>query len=136
MHIGASGISLVGVGCCSFDGQFDAGLIYSKNGQIIDPEIKQIVGELPGLSPLNHRNDDLIVTDSSRGRIYHLKALDAGMRLQAFDRTSLQQVGSADLFPPLITLLSPTTDLILWGSDGLAFRDGAKLVLLRTSILH
>ena len=138
LNIGASGISLIGIGCCSFDGQFDAGLIYSTNGQIIDPELKRIVGELPDLSPLNHRNDDLIVTDPSRGRIYHLKALDAGMRLRAYDRTSLQQVGSADLFPPLITLGSPTTDLIFWGSDGLAFRDGAnrKLVLLRTSILH
>lgn len=137
MNIGPSGITLVGVGCCSFDGQFDTGFIYSKNGQIIDPELKQVVGFLPGISSLSHRNDDLIRTDPTRNRIYLLKAFDEGMRLLAFDRTSLQQIGSADLFPPFMALGSPVTSLILWGSDGLAFRDGSrKLVLLRTSILQ
>ena len=137
MTIGPSGVALVGTGCCSFDGQFDTGFIYSKNGQIINPEQKQIVGVLPGISSLDHRNDDLIRVAPARNRIYLLKALDAGMRLLAFDRTSLQQIGSADLFPPFIALGSPTTSLTLWGSDGLAFRDGSrKLVLLRTSILQ
>jgi hypothetical protein len=138
MTIGPSGVALVGVGCCSFDGQFDAGFIFSKNGQIIDPELKQVVGFLPGISPLNHRNDDLIRTDPARNRIYLLKVLDEGIRLLAFDRTSLQQIGSADLFPPFMTLGSPVTSLTLWGSNGLAFRDGMsrKLVLLRTSIFQ
>jgi hypothetical protein len=138
LNIGASGISRVGVGCCSFDGQFDAGFIYTKNGQIIDPELMRVVGVLPGTSPLNYRNDDLIVTAPLRGRIYLLKVLDGGSRLLAFDRTSLQQIGAADLSPPLISMGSPTTSLILWGSDGLAFRDGFSnnLLLLRTSILQ
>jgi len=138
MNIGPSGVTLVGVGCCSFDGQFNTGFIYSSNGQVINPELKQIVGVLPGTSPLNYRNDDLLKIDPTRNRIYLIKAIDAGMRLLAFDRTSLRQIGSADLFPPFMALGSPVTSLTLWGSEGLAFRDGMNktLVLLRTSILQ
>ena len=52
LNITASGATFVDAGCCSFDGQFDNGFIYSKNGQIIDPELMRVVGVLPGLSPL------------------------------------------------------------------------------------
>ena len=126
------------VGCCSFDGRFDTGLIYSKNGQIIDPELKRVVGVLPGVSPLDSSSDNLITTDPSKERIYLLRDRNGERTLLAFNRISLLQLGSADLSPPLLTSGSPTSSLILWGSDGLAFRDAwdNKLVLLRTTILQ
>jgi hypothetical protein len=138
LNIGSSGIALVDVGCCSFDGRFDTGLIYSKNGQIIDPELKRVVGVLPGISLSDISSDNLIATDPSKERIYLVRDRNGERTLLAFDRRSLLQIGSADLSPPLLTSGSPTSSLILWGSDGLAFRDAwdNKLVLLRTTILQ
>jgi hypothetical protein len=139
LSIGPSGLNLVGTGCCSFDGRFDTGLIYSKDGRIIDPELRRIVGVLPGVSLLESSNDNLITTDSNRGRVYLLKGTnDLDRQLLAFDRTSLSQIGAASLSSSFTHLTGVPSSLILWGTDGLAFRiEGYnKLVLLRTSIFH
>lgn len=137
-NITASGVTVLDSGCCSFNGQFDNGLIFSTDGEIIDPELKRVTGFLPGISSYSTWSDDLIRVAPQRGHIYLIKSLDTGHLLLAFDRSTLQQIGSADLTPPFMSLGSPLTSFILWGQDGLAFRDGSSrtIVLLRTSILQ
>ena len=139
MNIGPSGVTLIDVGCCSFDGQFDTGLIYSKDGRIIDPELKRLVGFLPGTSQFDNSHDNLITTDRARARIYLLKGInDLERQLLAYDRTSLALIGSASLSSTFTNIIGHASSLILWGTDGLAFRTSGdnRLVLLRTSIFQ
>ncbi|MDX2250913.1 MAG: Ig-like domain-containing protein [Nitrospira sp.] len=139
MNIGPSGLTLVDTGCCSFDGLFDTGFIYSKDGKIIDPELKRIVGFLPGTSQFDNSNDNLITTDRARARIYLLKGInDLERQLLAYDRTSSALIGSASLSSTFTNITGQASSLILWGTDGLAFRTSGdnRLVLLRTSILQ
>ncbi|ULA65703.1 MAG: hypothetical protein LZF86_240095 [Nitrospira sp.] len=137
-NITASGVTVLDSGCCSFNGQFDNGFIFSTDSEIIEPELRRVAGFLPGISSDQTQNDDLIRLAPQRGHIYLLKSLNTGHRLLAFDRSTLQKIGSADLTPPFMSLGSPLTSFILWGQDGLAFRDGFSrtVVLLRTSILQ
>jgi hypothetical protein len=101
-----------------------AGRIYSSGGEIIDADRLQSVGSLPsgGMS---------VLPDTALGRAYVLQ--ETGV-IQVFDLYTFQSLGSVQANGSAIDSFNSRVHLVKWGTDGLAFVDGAQLFLIRTPL--
>jgi hypothetical protein len=111
---------------------FDAGLLYSSAGPVVDPEEQVLVGTYVG-SPYLDFSYTVVAPDSEVGRVYFLTGIDPARPLLAFDQQTFLQVG-ATVVPGLEGRL--VGRLIRWGREGLAFStEAGQLFLVRTSLI-
>lgn len=107
------------------DFEYAGGRLYTTQGQIIDPEVRTIVGRMVGAS-------GPVLPDPQKGRVYYIFGSDAETKLLAYDLETSILVGSLE-FPEA---LGKPGSLIRWGEDGLAFRTSQNQVfLVRTSLV-
>lgn len=135
MTVNASGVSLVDV-FDSFRGdlisgfgvdiKFDGGRIYTTSGRVIDPEARTVVGtfSFPSTS-----GGILVKPDATIGRVLFLTrdgVIPETYSIRAFDRITLQQLGSLEI--PGVS--GTPSSLIRWGTKGLAFRTSGNQVFI------
>jgi len=92
---------------------FDAGLIYSTNARVVDPEALKLLGTYPNAG-------GSVAPDSAADRTYFL----TGGTLQVFDQAT---------FTPIESFAAPDgggASLIRWGANGLAYRTGDNHIIL------
>src|SRR5882672_10094567 len=108
------------------DFKFAAGTLYATSGQAIDPEALTwlpISLSMPAIS---------VRPDAANNRVYFLVAPLSDWRIESFDMATLTARGS-------LTGTDNTAargSLIRWGADGLAFRAGSKIYLVRTGAIQ
>lgn len=104
------------------------GRLYGTNGGIVDPELLTRTGSFSG-SQL--AGTTAVYPDPALGRVFFLSD---GV-ISAFDMNTLRSLGTINA-PGTINEDPWTTRLRLvrWGPDGLAYRDGMKVYILRTTL--
>lgn len=135
MTVDASGVSLLDI-FDSFMGdlisgfgvdiKFDGGRIYTTTGRVIDPEARTVVGtfSFPATS-----GGILVKPDATIGRVFFLSRDGVAPEIysiRAFDRVTLQQLGSLEI--PGVS--GTPSSLIRWGTKGLAFRTSGNQVFI------
>jgi hypothetical protein len=107
--------------------EYASGRVYSTNGAVIDAERRLRVGTV-NTSPTS----SAVYADAVLGRIFLL----ADNTVNAYDMNSFNFLGSVTL-PTTVAAENAGVGLIRlvrWGTDGLAFRDGAHIYILRTTL--
>ena len=104
------------------------GRIYGTNGGIVDPEMRIRTGGF-AMGSLSGPNGLHVAPEL--GRAFFL----AGGLITAFDINTMQEIGSV-VAPGSITEHPYGARLRLahWGIDGLAYRDGTRVYILRTTL--
>ena len=107
----------------SVDIEYDGGLIFTTNGQVVDPEA-------PGGPTLvgTFGTSGVVEPDSANGRAFFV----FNGEVRAYDQSTFTLIGS---------LTAPDVpggaSLIRWGEDGLAFRtDDDRVVIMETSLVR
>jgi hypothetical protein len=107
--------------------EYAAGRVYSTNGAVIDAERRLRVGTFSASS-----TSSAIYADAVLGRIFVLTE----NTVTAYDMNSFDFLGSVTL-PTTVATEHQAVGLIRlvrWGTDGLAFRDGTRIYILRTTL--
>jgi hypothetical protein len=131
MTINTSGVTIASTNSLTsgWRTKFDAGLIYAGSGQVVNPDTGTLLGTFSGT------NTQAFVPDSSVGRAYYLVPDQFGSStrtLKAFDINTFVLVGSLTI----TGVSGDTTNLVRWGSNGLAFRtSGNQLFIIQTSLI-
>jgi DNA-binding beta-propeller fold protein YncE len=104
--------------------RFASDRVYATSGEIIDAQRRVRVGTFAS-------GGEAIAPDPALGRAYVLN----GNTITAFDLNTFQQLGAVtftrvNVEHPALSRMK----LVRWGTDGLAFRDGAKVYILRTTL--
>jgi hypothetical protein len=104
------------------------GRVYSTNGAIIDPELRVRTG---GFSGTGLDGTTGLHVDPALGRVFFLTS---GI-IRAFDINTMQEIGAINA-PGTIGDHPAVARLRLarWGVDGLAYRAGTKVYILRTTL--
>lgn len=102
---------------------FDAGLLYTSGGRVIDPEAHVVVTNLAF--------SGLVCPDSTVSKIFYLTVAGSTGVLHAVQSGSFSEMGAVT-----ITNISGTpSSLVRWGTDGLAFRTSSgQIFLVRTTL--
>jgi hypothetical protein len=104
-----------------------AGRIYATDGSVVDAEQRTKVGSLPFGAG--------IAVDPALGRAYVLQVAVSGMQIGVYDLNSFQLLGNlplpASLFDPSLV----ATRLVRWGTDGLAYLDMSRLVIVTSPLI-
>jgi hypothetical protein len=109
--------------------EYSSGRVYSTNGVVIDAERRLKVG---GFTVSNTFTQPAVFPDSFLGRIFMLN----DNTISVYDMNSFAFLGSVSL-PTTVNAEHPTVGrirLVRWGTDGLAFRDGYRVYILRTTL--
>jgi sugar lactone lactonase YvrE len=131
MNIDASGVTTGSKTSFGVRGRikFANGLVYSADGQVINPDTSTVVGTFPSVFPAR-----AFAVDTAAGRAYYLTydRFSQAAVLKAFDLGTFALAGSATLSG----ITSEPTTMVRWGANGLAFRtDAGKLYLVQTSLI-
>jgi hypothetical protein len=115
----------------SYNVHFDyaAGRVYTSDGNVIDAERRIRLGKFDIGLPVYERG---VYADPQLGRIFWLTS----NILKVFDMNTLSLLASITL-PITVYQEHPSVDmmrLVKWGTDGLAFRDGKEIYILRTQL--
>jgi hypothetical protein len=108
--------------------------VYGSNGVVVDPETHTT---LDGFAVNNaETHGAYAVLDEENGRIIFLEAGAPPWtaNLHAFDLESRPSIRS--LAVPAAPGPGDATSLIRWGTDGLAFRGGSRVFVIRTSLVR
>ncbi|HEV7799174.1 MAG TPA: Calx-beta domain-containing protein [Pyrinomonadaceae bacterium] len=114
--------------------KFNNGLVFSSNGQVVNPDTATLLGTFSGAT------SNAFVADSTVGRAYYVTGDQFGsgsLTLKAYDINTFLLVGSLAI-PGAIG--SPST-LVRWGANGLALRiinsqsGNSQLFLIQTSLI-
>lgn len=97
---------------------FDGGLVYTTTGALVDPEALSLLGTFPA--------SGLVRPDAAGGRVHFFD----GATLRTYHYRTFGFIGSSD-----ISGGSGAATMIRWGSDGLAFRTGSEIVIVRGSLI-
>lgn len=134
MSLDQSGVNLVDdtllyrfVGDYNF--RYADGRLYLSSGNVVDPEARQVIDTFPGVP-----YPSLVLPDLAVDRVYFLTFSRSYSgpppTLLAYDRRTLRLAGSQ-----VIPVSGEQVDsFVLWGSDGIAFRTGDQVTLLRTRL--
>jgi len=131
MIVNSSGVSVVSTASTAISGfgvdiKYDNGLVYASSGRVINPESGASVGTFSGANSL------AFVPDSSVKRIYFVTGSGNSTTLLAFDTTTFLSTGSLSI----PGVLGTPTNLIRWGSNGLAFcTSGNQVYFVQTSLI-
>jgi sugar lactone lactonase YvrE len=140
--LGASGLTSAGTipaGRGGSTSYFDRtrGLLFTSSGDVIDPEAGTFLGQFTGLGFSSH-----MAVDVAAGRVYFLTSdsfSSSNWRLVAYDMNTFLPIGYATL----TGIAGDPSDLVRWGSNGLAFRTGStfnstaegRVVLIQTALI-
>lgn len=108
---------------------YASGRVYFTNGVVVDAEQRLKVGAF--VTP-NFGSVSAVYADAVLGRIFLL----ADNTIDAYDMNSFVFLGSVTL-PTTVNMEHQAVGLIRlvrWGTDGLAFRDGQRTYILRTTL--
>ncbi len=137
LNVSSSGVAVGDVPTGGAPGgaiKFDSGLLFSTNGKVIDPEAASLVGTFSGV-PYNAN----VQPDVADGRVFFVSSPNFGndgtALIQAFDPNTFLPVGSLTVSGVAATPYAGPSSLIRWGADGLAFRSGGQVFLVRTSLI-
>lgn len=110
---------------------FHNGLIYTTSGKVIDPENLIEVGTFPGIS-LNMP----VRPDSTVGKVFFLEYFGGlGIKIHTYDINTRQLLKTVEIAGVGEDFGTPT-NLIRWGSKGLAFRTtGGQVFLIESTQL-
>jgi len=100
---------------------FADGLIYTSNGQVLDPETKKTKGRFPDAG-----GD--IVANQKAGRIFFFRRKDEGCLVSAYDPQKYLLVGQT-----VIPKVDGDPDSAQVCGDGYVFRCGGKIVTLSSN---
>lgn len=116
-------------GLASYRNRFQRGLVFGSNGAVVDAEAGQLLGTLD-TSGTNYSPAE-VCPDLPGGRVYFLVTSSQGSEIRAYNARNYTWVGS------LPVGLEPWNfgSLVRWGTDGLAYRSGDKIYLVRTSLV-
>ncbi|PYS63737.1 MAG: hypothetical protein DMF74_09040 [Acidobacteria bacterium] len=137
LKIDANGVSITGSSSLASGSRvkFDNGVIYAGNGQEIDPDTSNgtLKGTFSGIT--NSGGPIAFVPDSSVGRAYYLVSdqfSGSTRTLKVFDINTFLQLGTLTISG----VVGDVTNIIRWGSNGLAFRTtGKQLFIIQTSLI-
>jgi hypothetical protein len=105
-----------------------SGRVYATNGAIVDPELLVRTGSF---APNTLGATVGISADAALGRVFFL----ANGTIEAFDMNTMQSLGSvAAPAEPTEHPAQAREHLVRWGTDGLAYRAGGKVYVLRTTL--
>jgi hypothetical protein len=130
MTVDASGVSGGPTGTTGFTGRitFANGLIFTSQGQVINPDTNTLLGTFSGV------NTQAFVADTAVGRAYYLTngPTSGTLTLKAFDINTFVLLGSLT-----INGVSGTpSSLLRWGPNGVAFRTSSnQLFIIQTSLI-
>jgi hypothetical protein len=142
LTVDATGLTLSGTipagrgGTTSYFDQ-SRGLLFTSGGDVLDPEAGTILGQFTGLS-----YNSKMAVDSAAGRVYFLTGdsfSSSTWRLVAYDINTFLPLGYANLSG----IVGEPSDLVRWGTNGLAFRTGpsffstgeGRVVLVQTALI-
>lgn len=138
ISVTASGLSLIDSSRLANwpggDFKFLNGRIYTQSGHVYNGYTE--VGSFTNagvwsLRPDPVRNRLFVVTDLTTPGSANAQSVAT---IQAFDPISLKLLGSVDI--PNLAIPAVSTDLVRWGTDGLAFRTSSnQVVILRTPLV-
>jgi hypothetical protein len=136
LKIDANGVSIAGTSSLA-SGQrikFDNGLVYTTNGQVIDPETN--FGTLKGtFSVSGNVSPTAFVTDSAVGRAYYLMSDFSNSTvktIRVFDINTFVLIGTITV----TGVNGDATNMVRWGSNGLAWRtSGGQLIMVQSSLI-
>jgi hypothetical protein len=101
--------------------QFAGGRIYATNGGVYDPEAGRQVGSIPGGE---------VRADAALGQVFVLTGGGpTGLLLEAYSTSTFKRLWSL----PVAGGSGGSGSLIRWGAEGLAFRAGDQIYLVRLS---
>jgi hypothetical protein len=124
--LGVSIVTTVSTIPLGSDLKYDNGILYSSIGRAVNPETGVLLGTFSGV------NSPAFVSDSSVRRIYFITGSDSSTTLQAFDLATFTFAGSLSI--PGVS--GGATNLIRWGSNGLAFcTSGNQIYFVQTSLV-
>jgi hypothetical protein len=139
LTIDANGVSITGFSspplAPSQRIKFDNGLVYATNGQVIDPDTNN--GTLKGTFSVTGGNvsPTAFVTDSAVGRAYYLLSdfTNSSVKtIRVFDINTFVLIGSITV----TGVNGDTTNMVRWGSNGLAWRtSGGQLIMVQSSLI-
>lgn len=108
--------------------KFADGLVYTSNGDVVDPELRQELGEYADVLWTVG-----VIPRSSAGRTFLLDEFQR--RILVYDQQSFQLTETINFGDPVYNTLG-WWSFVQWGVDGLAFRNDNSVILLRTSLLN
>ena len=137
MTINANGVSITGTSSLAQGSRikFDNGLVYANNGQVIDPDTNN--GTLKGTFSVSGGNVNPVafVPDSAAGRAYYLLndfSNPSVKTIRVFDINTFVLIGTITV----AGVSGDTTNMVRWGSNGLAFRTtGGQLFMVQSSLI-
>ena len=109
--------------------EYASGRAYFTNGVVVDAEQRLKVG---AFNTPNFGSVSAVYADAVLGRIFLL----ADNTIDVYDMNSFAFIGSVSL-PTAVNMEHQAVGLIRlvrWGTDGLAFRDGQRIYILRTTL--
>jgi hypothetical protein len=137
MTINANGVSITGTSSLAQGSRikFDNGVVYANNGQVIDPDTNN--GTLKGTFSVSGGNvsPTAFVPDSAAGRAYYLLndfSNSTVRTIRVFDINTFVLIGSITV----TGVNGDVTNMVRWGSNGLAFRtSGGQLFMVQSSLI-
>jgi hypothetical protein len=105
------------------------GLVYADDGRVVDPASGMVAGSFNHQLAAYYGSSTSMVPDSSLGSAFFAGQTSYGAwaTLRSFDLTRFVATGSMTL--PYVR--GPTSRLVRWGPDGVAFIAGSEVVLVR-----
>jgi len=103
--------------------EFANGLIYSANGQVLEPETLTLRGRVNTAGP--------VCPDVANNRVYYLTGNGTARAVRAFALDTLTPTGLVNI----TTESTAPTSLLRWGANGLAFRTSRRIYLIQTSLV-
>ena len=107
----------------------DNNLLYGSIGQVLNPATGELVGTFnlgTFFSPAAH------AVDSANGRVYFATSSGQNVQIRAFDINTFLPVG----FTTLSGVTGGVTNLLRWGTNGLALRTSEQIVLVETALVN
>jgi len=135
LSVTASGVSSINSSNVSASGaaKLSEGRLYTSSGQVLDPENGNLFGTFTGLGTTT----TAFTPDETVHRVYFLSApFSSGgpvtVTLRAYDSQTFVPVGTLDI----PNILGTPTEMVRWGSNGLAFcTTGGNVVLIQTTLI-
>jgi hypothetical protein len=109
--------------------EYAGGRVYTTDGGVIDPERNIRLGAVSLPLPMFEM---AVYADADLGRIFWITSNNVNV----FDMNTLKTLGVVNV-PGTVYQEHPSVDmlrLVRWGTDGLAFRDGKRIFIFRTSM--
>jgi len=130
--VGSGGVSTVSTTnvVSSGVGKLSGGRLYSSNGRVFDPETAQLLGTF---TPLASNLTNAFVVDSVVNRAYFITfpTTLTSATLHVFDTQTFQPIATVEL----TNVIGIPTDLVRWGSNGLAFSTKAGVYIIQTTLI-